>query len=892
MFIRECLTALIAVVFLLLGNATTKGQLIHYRFTGVLPAGASSHSEVADGERFTVTYVVDTSIPDSSTDPQFGVYFNAVISGTLEFSGGYSSPIDLGGSSIYLRNGIGTPPSDGVYVGNSGANRLIIQAATDDLSTLSSDALPDGCVTFSSAPATLPSSSPTFLYSDVNGEIRYNLEDANNVDFLSYEDDLWIDPTGGYFDEGFRWSDGSAPGAGASATFGLPIVHTVNWDSLTGNVANRNLCVAHSILTFRSVASGGGGPIYTYSATGDAMLDSAVFILGGSTGDSHNVSVGDDLLLNDSFFRVDPGSSLTVGGQISLAETNEMSTMTFDDATFNATGVLLLSNGMGTINALDGSVANTTDVRIGASPGADGYLLVSGEGTVWNSTVALDVGEQGEGSLRVDGGATVHSRVSAVGVGDGGEGTATISGPGSTWIVEDALTIGFVGNSTGELSIDDGGLVSCDGTISINYSSSNPNNRVDIAGFGSTLVAAQDITIGDGGHGELVLAANGRVEAGNNIYIGPLGTLSMDDSVGLAEIEAGNQILNEGLMNLTVPGPDIYGNVVNAGFIQSLGDTETYFYDNVQHNSGFIFTGAVAETRIFGAASGPGRYTGSGDVVFQSSIRPGIGNGINSAGTMSLDGNMLQTVSTETHIEIFGTEIGSFDRLTVAGDVQLDGTLLVFLRGGFTPSGGQEFIIAEVGGTRSGTFIGLAEAALVGSIGGTDVFITYTAGDGNDIALYTTEEVQVIAPDSLVVTRGVHASGGIAELAESDNNDVGIQRSTSDIQAMTEFEVKSVSPTEHPAQMEVTLEGAVFARSGVTQTIQLFNYEVGDWETVDSCLAQRLTDSVVNVVLAGDLSRFVEPGTRCIEARIQFRSMSPRQQFSSNTDQFIWLITN
>ncbi len=40
----------------------------------------------------------------------------------------------------------------------------------------------------------------------------------------------------------------------------------------------------------------------------------------------------------------------------------------------------------------------------------------------------------------------------------------------------------------------------------------------------------------------------------------------------------------------------------------------------------------------------------------------------------------------------------------------------------------------------TGQYEGLAKGALVGNFGGEDLFITYTAGSGNDVALYTIPE--------------------------------------------------------------------------------------------------------------------------------------------------------
>ena len=59
--------------------------------------------------------------------------------------------------------------------------------------------------------------------------------------------------------------------------------------------------------------------------------------------------------------------------------------------------------------------------------------------------------------------------------------------------------------------------------------------------------------------------------------------------------------------------------------------------------------------------------------------------------------------------------------------------------------------------------------------------------------------------------------------------------------------------------------------NGVTQTVELFNYDAGDWEVADARLAKRF-DQTVEISLGGDLSRFVEASTRCIEARISYDS--------------------
>jgi hypothetical protein len=155
----------------------------------------------------------------------------------------------------------------------------------------------------------------------------------------------------------------------------------------------------------------------------------------------------------------------------------------------------------------------------------------------------------------------------------------------------------------------------------------------------------------------------------------------------------------------------------------------------------------------------------------------------------------------------------------------------------------------------------------------------------------TLAEPMTVVGESLTITRGTYVSGDINSLSASDNVDLSLSRSSGDIQSRTELEIRSTSPFANPSAMEVTLEGSVFARSAVSQRIELFDYVAGGWEQIDLRDASRFSDGVVNIMPSGDLSRFVQPGTRAMSARIHFQSLNPRQQFSSNTDLFQWTVT-
>lgn len=155
-----------------------------------------------------------------------------------------------------------------------------------------------------------------------------------------------------------------------------------------------------------------------------------------------------------------------------------------------------------------------------------------------------------------------------------------------------------------------------------------------------------------------------------------------------------------------------------------------------------------------------------------------------------------------------------------------------------------------------------------------------------------------ILPESVLVTRGTFVSGGLNELDASDDSDFSVRTAQLDTQSRTEFHVKGVSPAANPSSIGVTLEGALDPGrnrlspvSTYGQIIELYNYDDEDWEVVDSRIPSLRRDgSPVVVEATGDLSRFVETGTHCIEAKVRYTSSRTGQAFHSNTDQFKWII--
>lgn len=147
---------------------------------------------------------------------------------------------------------------------------------------------------------------------------------------------------------------------------------------------------------------------------------------------------------------------------------------------------------------------------------------------------------------------------------------------------------------------------------------------------------------------------------------------------------------------------------------------------------------------------------------------------------------------------------------------------------------------------------------------------------------------ETVVVDSLTVSKGVLRSGDEASLLSSDNQRASISRNSQLISPTIELVVRGVSSNENPSRLSFTLESNVFARSGIVQEIELYNYDTNTFEVVDTRNASRFVDAVHLVEPVGDVSRFIENGTGCLEARVSYTAPINRARFSASIDQANW----
>ena len=177
-------------------------------------------------------------------------------------------------------------------------------------------------------------------------------------------------------------------------------------------------------------------------------------------------------------------------------------------------------------------------------------------------------------------------------------------------------------------------------------------------------------------------------------------------------------LLNSGALSFTAGVSDVFGDITNQnnlstpGRIIVTGGAQANFFDDVA-NSGSIqvsAAGSLKSTAVFlGDLSGVG-VSGTGQVFIEGDARPGF-----SPGTMAFGGDVSFGPFSSLNIELAGTTPGAqYDRVTVAGDASVDGTLNVSLISGFKPTIGSSFEIVAAPSHLTGAFSGENLPALAG----------------------------------------------------------------------------------------------------------------------------------------------------------------------------------
>jgi hypothetical protein len=129
-----------------------------------------------------------------------------------------------------------------------------------------------------------------------------------------------------------------------------------------------------------------------------------------------------------------------------------------------------------------------------------------------------------------------------------------------------------------------------------------------------------------------------------------------------------------------------------------------------------------------------------------------------------------------------------------------------------------------------------------------------------------------VSADSFAINTGRLDSGGLTNLFDSDDQYLVMDATFTLFHFQLVCTVDATSPTDTPTELEFNCESKTFNMLGtVSQTIELFNFDTGQFETVDMGSTTPI-DSVIAVTPSGDPTRFVETGTGAMRARIRYQS--------------------
>ncbi len=494
-------------------------------------------------------------------------------------------------------------------------------------------------------------------------------------------------------------------------------------NTTNGNIGNRNGAVGMVTVT-------GSGSTWT-----SGRIDVGLGSIGAAQG-TLTVDAGGQVITNSFFsgqFANSIGTTMVTGAG-SIVTTGEMQ---------------IGSSGQGILNVEAGGQffsGRTIIATFSTSVGTD--VTVTGTGSTWTNSETLEVGRDGQATLNINNGGLVTVQDSTI---IGSQGSVVFGGGRFEFGTIDATSYGRISGTSGELVGDLLGFSGFNALSSIDLSIPNLdtsgvrifNDGVLFGGgvlpHGLTNTATGELRTLSGEWTRI--SGSGNTNAGeiNNFagvveFVQGITNETTGFVGGRGQFIADGGWANEGVMAFSAGPADVLGDVVNSatGQIITTGGAVTTFFDDVVHNGVEIRTADSSSTVFLGAATGAGSFTGTGAVFFEGDLRPG-----NSPDTVTFGGDVVLGTGAEIFIELSGTTTGEFDRLDVAGNLSLDGDLMVSLLGSFELDMAMEFIIAKVDGALAGEFANFADGDLVGTFGGTDLFIDYEGGDGNDVALFT-----------------------------------------------------------------------------------------------------------------------------------------------------------
>nr|WP_261337977.1 autotransporter outer membrane beta-barrel domain-containing protein [Rhizobium leguminosarum] len=389
----------------------------------------------------------------------------------------------------------------------------------------------------------------------------------------------------------------------------------------------------------------------------------------------------------------------------------------------------------GVLTIQNGSILTSTgQVRIGVTAGATGIVTVTGPGSRWNATPAINlpVGFLGTGTINIENGGQIDAINTLLGATAASSGTLNITS-GGTLRTQTLRT----GTGASQANFDNGILraTAANATFINGFSGTELNLlagglTIDTAGF----AVGTDAASGFSGVGGLTVTGGGVFSLlANSIYTGET---QIDFGSSLALTGAGavansSRVVADGIFNVSAATTPTIQSLAGSGSV--LLGAQTLTITNANDTFGGVIggTGGLIVTGGNQTLSGVNTYTGAtavsggrlavngsitspvmtsgtgilggtgtiiGDVTNAGVVAPG-----NSIGTLTIAGNYTGTGGTIEIETVLGGDASPSDRLVVTGNTAgtTDVTVINLGGGAQTVEG---IKIIDVGGISAGSF--------------------------------------------------------------------------------------------------------------------------------------------------------------------------------------------
>jgi len=408
------------------------------------------------------------------------------------------------------------------------------------------------------------------------------------------------------------------------------------------------------------------------------------------------------------------GNSLTVsaGGKVAYSQFYLgynadacNNTLSINDAatTFGSLANDLVIGYQGSTNHLivaNGATVLDANGYVGYTNSANGNTAqINGS---WSNNANLYIGNLGtNNSLTIIGGQVVDN-VGYIGH-NGDSNRVTVSG--GVWTNSGDLYVGYAsgGNS---LAVSGGTVFNQNGLIGSNCN----NNTATISG--GLWSNSGLLTVGNGGNSNQLTISGGMVTA-SNVVIGATASLSnqitvaggsliaSNGSTGSLDVRNGTLTLNSG----TIAVDSL--NVTNAnGVVNFTGGTLSALLITNANGQAFVVGNGPTTATLLLSSGGTYQFA-QGLTIGNNGVLLGTGHGI------TINGNYTQTSGGSLDLTIGGTHVGEYDLFNITGTASLDGTLDMSTANGFAPTNGEELVLLQSSGARTGGFSNLVNRTLL-----------------------------------------------------------------------------------------------------------------------------------------------------------------------------------